>query len=166
MRPAPTATTSTRLPPSHPPLPKCSLGFYRTEEAAARGYDVVAAWRNRQLAAALAERQKIPRRRRRRRSAGGAGAGSGRNQGGGGSTSQPASAFNTAAGEASDDEEVEEQGSGSQTPRRLMTNLLPLNLPSEAPPAGDDQQQGDLESVLDAVRGECARDVRRVVSGG
>ena len=50
---------------TRPLHPARSLGHYATEEGAARAYDVVAAWRNRQIAAQLEERTgAAPRRAR------------------------------------------------------------------------------------------------------
>ena len=56
----PSSSCSTR--PLHP---CCRLGYFASEEATARAYDVVAAWRNRHVAAQLAARGRAAPRRAR-----------------------------------------------------------------------------------------------------
>lgn len=86
------------LPSCHP-TPNRRLGFYRTEAAAARAYDVLASWRNQQV---LKEQQERARGRRPRRRRSG-----------------------TAQGQQEDeDEEEAAAAAGEGKPRRTMIQLV------------------------------------------
>lgn len=123
------------------PPPPSRLGFYRAEDDAARAYDLLACWRNRQLALEQAERltRGTPPRSRRRRARGGGAARRARRM-----------------GSEEDDEEKESEAEGVRRPakRRLMSQELPLNLPEEAPDGSAPILSGSLEDVLECVRGE------------
>lgn len=113
------------------------LGFYRQEEAAARAYDLVAAWRNRDIAAERRSRAAEPRRRRRS-----AALGHRRRRDG-----------LAVGGEGGEGEE--EDGAGPA--RRVMSQQLPLNLPGQLEEAG---LGFSLESLLEDIRGEKRRPLR------
>jgi hypothetical protein len=113
------------------------LGFYRQEEAAARAYDLVAAWRNRDIAAELRSRAAEPRRRRRSAALGHRGRRDGLAVGGEGGEGE------------------EEDGAGPA--RRVMSQQLPLNLPEQLEEAG---LGSSMESLLEDIRGEKRRPLR------
>lgn len=133
-------STHPKLSHPHPP-PPTRLGFYRAEDDAARAYDMLACWRNRQLALEQAERLaqgSEPRSRRRRAR-------------GGGAARRP-----RRVGSEEDDEATESEAEGVRRPakRRLMSQELPLNLPEDAPDGSAPILSGSLEDVLECVRGE------------
>ena len=99
---------------SYPPRLSCSLGYFTTEQGAARAHDVVSAWRNRQIIAQLAARgHATPRRARSEASTG-----------------------------------------DGQARKRSPSQLLPLNLPDQAPRADDPRLRDSLEDLLASVRGK------------
>lgn len=106
------------------------LGFYRTEEAAARAYDVVACWRNAEMRRQLAEREAQ-------------GAPSGRRR--------------TKRKRGKEGGEGESEAEGEEGPRpavrRIMVQALPLNVPADAPAAGSPQLRLALKDLLLALRG-------------